>query len=78
MAQATGGHIRSRAIPLSSLFTDPVFRPAFRRAEDSGAPFMINFAVPPDRPRPLEGRVAQRMLPDRKGRAVSAALFRSA
>lgn len=48
----------TRKIPLSKLFSDPVLRAAFRRAEGDGFDFSIAFALPPDRPRCLEGGAA--------------------
>jgi hypothetical protein len=55
MAQANRSYITLRTIPLSDLFTDPVLRLAFKRAEDSGFSPSITFAIPPDRPRVLHG-----------------------
>jgi hypothetical protein len=48
-----------RRIPLSQLFTDPVLRSAFRRAEEDGLDCSIVFAMPPDRPRTLAGGAAE-------------------
>jgi hypothetical protein len=51
------------AIPLSQLFSDPMLREAFRRAEDEGSlpPLTVTFADPPDRPRLLQGGAAERV-----------------
>jgi hypothetical protein len=55
MARADRDVITSRMIPLSTLFTDPVLRAAFRRAEDADS----MFAVPPAKPRTLDGGAAE-------------------
>jgi hypothetical protein len=58
MARAKNDFTAFHAIPLSTLFTDPLVRDAFRRAEDGDS--MI-FAVPPARPRTLDGGAAERV-----------------
>lgn len=58
MAQATDDFTTSRLVPLSVLFVDPTLRAAFRRAEDDGCGFAIDFAMLPDRPRCLDGGAA--------------------
>lgn len=58
MPQAVSDHTTSRPIRLSQLFADPVLRTAFRRAEDTGLGFSIDFATPPERPRCLDGGAA--------------------
>jgi hypothetical protein len=56
MAQADIDNITRGVIPLSTLFTDPFLRDAFRRAEDGDS---MTFAVPPTRPRMLGGGAAE-------------------
>jgi hypothetical protein len=56
MRQADRVHSTRASIRLSELFTDPLVRAAFRRAEDDGHAF----AVPASPPRTLEGGAAVR------------------
>jgi hypothetical protein len=76
MAQAAHDPIISGPVRLSSLFTDPLIRDAFRRAErDAGAAF----AVPAPSPHLIPGGAAE-PLPARVGsrdlvRFVGATLF---
>jgi hypothetical protein len=55
MIRAKSDFTLSRAIPLSSLFTDPLVAAAFRRAEEDDS---LTFAVP-SRPRTLDGGAAE-------------------
>jgi hypothetical protein len=50
---------RNTRFPLSSLFTDPMLRAAFARAEQDGT---APLAVMVDRPRVLTGGAAERVL----------------
>jgi hypothetical protein len=59
MARADHEFIRIRTVPLSQLFADPVLRAAFKRAEDDGLNCSISFAMPPARPRTLDGGAAE-------------------
>jgi hypothetical protein len=62
MIRANHDLIVFRAIPLSGLFSDPMLREAFRRAEDdTGTALTVTFANPPDRPRLLQGGAAERV-----------------
>jgi hypothetical protein len=59
MAKAKPNPITSQPIPLSNLFTDPVVRSAFERAERDGGD---TFAVPAVPPRVLDGGAVERAL----------------
>lgn len=52
MARANRDLSISREIPLSTLFTDPMVRDAFRRAEEGNS---LAFALSPVRPCTLDG-----------------------
>jgi hypothetical protein len=56
MAAAKQTHIAGASIRLSGLFTDPVLRKAFRRAEDENGQA---FAVPAPSPDLLKGGAAE-------------------
>ncbi len=59
MAKAKIDYSTSQPIPLSDLFTDPVVRSAFERAERDGGHL---FAVPAQPPRTLDGGAAELIL----------------
>ncbi len=59
MAKANRDYTTSQPIPLSNLFTDPVVRSAFERAERDGG---ATFAVPAVSLRVLDGGAAESTL----------------